>query len=183
MTRPRDDLLRLPEGSALPYRPCVGVALFNRDGRVFIGRRKREAGPEHVDGDLAWQMPQGGIDPGEAPLDAAIRELGEEAGIAPEKVELVAEAPDELFYDLPEDLIGRIWKGRWRGQRQRWFLFRFTGTDADVNIQTAEPEFRAWRWVEPAQLPELIVPFKRELYAQLLDIFGEVLRMHDGRVR
>lgn len=160
----------------LPYRPCAGVMLLNDRGEVFVGQRLDSV----VE---AWQMPQGGIDPGEAPLDAAIRELGEEAGIAPDKVELVAEAPDELFYDLPEELIGRIWKGKWRGQRQRWFLFRFTGTDADVNIQTAEPEFRAWRWVEPVQLPDLIVPFKRELYTQLLDIFGEPLRTHGGSVR
>ncbi len=160
----------------LPYRPCAGVMLLNDRGEVFVGQRLDSV----VE---AWQMPQGGIDPGEAPLDAAIRELGEEAGIAPNKVELVAEAPDELFYDLPEDLVGRIWKGKWRGQRQRWFLFRFTGTDADVSIETAEPEFRAWQWVEPARLPELIVPFKRELYSKLLDIFGEALRTHDGRVR
>jgi putative (di)nucleoside polyphosphate hydrolase len=160
----------------LPYRPCAGVMLLNDRGEVFVGQRLDSV----VE---AWQMPQGGIDPGEAPLDAAIRELGEEAGITPDKVELVAEAPDELFYDLPEELIGRIWKGKWRGQRQRWFLFRFTGTDADVNIQTAEPEFRAWRWVQPEALPELIVPFKRDLYKKLLSIFGEALRTHGGSVR
>lgn len=160
----------------LPYRPCAGVMLLNAKGEVFVGQRLDSV----VE---AWQMPQGGIDPGEAPLDAAIRELGEEAGIAPGHIELVAEAPDELFYDLPDDLIGRIWKGKWRGQRQRWFLFRFTGTDADVNIQTAEPEFRAWQWVQPSQLPDLIVPFKRDLYARLLDIFGEALRQHDRPVR
>lgn len=160
----------------LPYRPCAGVMLLNGQGEVFVGQR--------LDSVLeAWQMPQGGIDPGETPLDAAIRELGEEAGIAPELVELIAEAPEELTYDLPDDLIGKVWKGKWRGQRQRWFLFRFTGSDADVNIETAEPEFRAWRWVAPAELPALIVPFKRDLYGQLLDIFGEALRAHDGRVR
>ncbi|WP_315764302.1 RNA pyrophosphohydrolase [Sphingomonas sp. Y38-1Y] len=160
----------------LPYRPCAGVMLLNAQGEVFVGQR--------LDSVLeAWQMPQGGIDPGEDALEAAVRELGEEAGIAPDKVELVAEAGEELTYDLPDDLIGKVWKGKWRGQRQRWFLFRFLGTDDDVNIQTAEPEFRAWRWVAPAELPELIVPFKRELYARLLEIFGEVLRAHDGRVR
>ncbi|WP_294266236.1 RNA pyrophosphohydrolase [uncultured Sphingomonas sp.] len=160
----------------LPYRPCAGVMLLNDRGEVFVGQRLDSV----VE---AWQMPQGGIDPGEAPLDAAIRELGEEAGITPDKVELLAEAPDELFYDLPDELIGRIWKGKWRGQRQRWFLFRFNGTDTDVNIETAEPEFRAWRWVEPEQLPNLIVPFKRDLYQKLLSIFGEALRTHGGSVR
>ncbi|TKD51304.1 RNA pyrophosphohydrolase [Sphingomonas baiyangensis] len=155
-----------PPIDTLPYRPCAGVMLLNRDGRVFVGQR--------LDSVLeAWQMPQGGIDPGEAPLDAAIRELGEEAGIAPHLVELVAEAPEELEYDLPADLVGKVWKGKWRGQRQRWFLFAFLGDDGDVNIATAEPEFRAWRWVEPAELPHIIVPFKRDLYARLLELFAE----------
>ena len=117
-------------------------------------------------------MPQGGIDPGEDPLDAAWRELWEETGVAREHAELIATAPEELTYDLPEDLVGRVWKGKWRGQRQRWFLFRFLGEDAHINIATAEPEFRAWRWAEPAELPDIIVPFKRELYRQLLDIFA-----------
>ncbi|HTG39672.1 RNA pyrophosphohydrolase [Sphingomonas sp.] len=160
----------------LPYRPCAGVMLVNRDGRVFVGQR--------LDSVLeAWQMPQGGIDDGEAPIDAAVRELGEEAGIAPHLVELVAQAGEELTYDLPDDLIGKVWKGKWRGQRQRWFLFRFLGEDSDVNIKTAEPEFRAWRWIEPAELPEMIVPFKRELYQRLLDIFAESLPARDGAVR
>ncbi|HVJ04015.1 MAG TPA: RNA pyrophosphohydrolase [Sphingomonas sp.] len=154
--------------ATLPYRPCAGVMLANRDGRVFVGQR--------LDSKLeAWQMPQGGIDPGEDALEAAYRELWEETGVARELVELVAEAPGELSYDLPDELIGTVWKGKWRGQRQRWFLFRFLGQDHDVNIQTAEPEFRAWRWVEPAELPELIVPFKRDLYRQILSIFADAL--------
>jgi putative (di)nucleoside polyphosphate hydrolase len=154
--------------ASLPYRPCAGVMLVNREGRVFVGQR--------LDSKIeAWQMPQGGIDPGEGPLDAAYRELWEETGVAREHVELVASAPDELRYDLPDELIGQVWKGKWRGQRQRWFLFRFLGEDEDVNIATAEPEFRAWRWAEPADLPELIVPFKRDLYRQLLDVFAEHL--------
>jgi putative (di)nucleoside polyphosphate hydrolase len=154
--------------ASLPYRPCAGVMLLNAEGKVFVGQR--------LDSTLeAWQMPQGGIDPGEEDLDAAYRELWEETGVARAHVELVATAPEELEYDLPKDLVGKVWKGKWRGQRQRWFLFRFTGTDADVNIATAEPEFRAWRWAEPADLPELIVPFKRELYQRLLTIFAEQL--------
>ncbi len=154
--------------ASLPYRPCAGVMLVNRDGRVFVGQR--------LDSVLeAWQMPQGGIDPGEDPLEAAWRELWEETGVARAHAELVAAAPEELTYDLPEDLIAKVWKGKWRGQRQRWFLFRFTGDDSHINIATAEPEFRAWRWAEPAELPDIIVPFKRELYRQLLDIFAEQL--------
>jgi len=152
--------------ASLPYRPCAGVMLMNREGRVFVGQR--------LDSTLeAWQMPQGGIDPGEDPLEAAYRELWEETGVTRDHVALAGTAPDELYYDLPEDLVGKVWKGRWRGQRQRWFLFRFTGSDADVNIASAEPEFRAWRWAEPAELPDIIVPFKRELYRQLLDIFAD----------
>ena len=151
--------------ATLPYRPCAGVMLLNRDGKVFVGQR--------IDSTVeAWQMPQGGIDPGEEARDTAVRELGEETGIAPGLVELIATAPDELFYDLPDDLVGRIWKGQYRGQRQRWFLFRFLGEDADVNIETAHPEFRAWRWAEPADLPRLIVPFKRALYEEVLAAFA-----------
>jgi putative (di)nucleoside polyphosphate hydrolase len=151
--------------ASLPYRPCAGVMLINRDGRVFVGQR--------LDSTVeAWQMPQGGIDPGEDPLEAAYRELWEETGVLREHVELVAAAPEELTYDLPDELIGKIWKGKWRGQRQRWFLFRFLGEDKDVNIATAEPEFRAWRWAEPEDLPELIVPFKRELYREVLRAFA-----------
>jgi putative (di)nucleoside polyphosphate hydrolase len=153
----------------LPYRPCAGVMLMNRDGQVFVGQR--------LDSTLeAWQMPQGGIDDGEAPVDAAVRELREETGVVADKVRLIAEAPDELFYDLPDDMIGKIWKGKWRGQRQRWFLFAFDGTDADIDIATPEPEFRAWRWADPADLPSMIVPFKRALYEQVLAAFAD--RLH-----
>jgi putative (di)nucleoside polyphosphate hydrolase len=160
--------------SALPYRPCAGVMLVNRDGRVFVGQR--------LDTTVeAWQMPQGGIDPGEEPLAAAIRELGEETGIAPDKVELV-EAPDRDFtYDLPSELVGKVWKGKWRGQTQRWFLFRFLGEDGDIDIATAHPEFRAWRWIDPEDLPQLIVPFKRELYAAVLAAFRPRLAAERGR--
>ena len=154
--------------TALPYRPCAGVMLMNRDGQVFVGQR--------LDSTLeAWQMPQGGIDEGEDARQAAVRELWEETGVAADKVELVAAAPDELFYDLPPDLVGKVWKGRWKGQRQRWFLFRFLGEDRDVDIRTAHPEFRAWRWADPADLPHIIVPFKRTLYEQVLAAFEDHL--------
>ena len=151
--------------SDLPYRPCAGVMLVNREGLVFVGQR--------LDSTLeAWQMPQGGIDPGENALTAATRELWEETGVAPDKVELVAEAPGEFTYDLPPDLIGKVWKGKWRGQVQRWFLFRFLGEDSDVDIRTPHPEFRAWRWIAPAELPRVIVPFKRQLYEDVLAAFA-----------
>ncbi|UYY78099.1 RNA pyrophosphohydrolase [Sphingomonas sp. R1] len=155
----------MTDPASLPYRPCAGVMLLNRDGRVFVGQR--------LDSTLeAWQMPQGGIDPGEDGLEAAFRELWEETGVARSHAELIAEAPEELRYDLPDDLIGKVWKGKWRGQRQRWFLLRFLGEDRDINIATEHPEFRAWRWADPADLPALIVPFKRALYERLLELFA-----------
>lgn len=145
----------------LPYRPCAGIMLLNRDGRVFVGQR--------IDTTVeAWQMPQGGIDPGEDAETAALRELGEEIGVGPDKVALIAQAPGEFLYDLPDDLIGKVWKGKWRGQRQAWFLYRFTGDDHDIDLATEHPEFNAWRWVDPATLPDIIVPFKRALYRDVL---------------
>ena len=159
--------------SDLPYRPCAGAMIVNREGRVFVGQR--------LDSTLeAWQMPQGGIDDGEDALAAAIREIGEETGIAPGHLTLVARAPEELFYDLPEDLVGKLWKGKWRGQRQRWFLFDFTGTDTDIDIATADPEFREWKWSDPADLPRMIVPFKAALYEAVLAAFDEPLRARAG---
>ncbi len=158
----------MTDPTTLPYRPCAGVMLMNRDGRVFVGQR--------IDPTLeAWQMPQGGIDPGEDARTAAIRELGEEVGVGPELVTVVAEAPEELLYDLPPELIGKVWKGKYRGQRQRWFLLRFEGEDSDIRIDTAHPEFRAWRWVEPEELPRVIVPFKRRLYEDVLAAFAGYL--------
>jgi putative (di)nucleoside polyphosphate hydrolase len=153
---------------SLPYRPAAGVMLLNRDGKVFVAQR--------LDSTLeAWQMPQGGLDEGEDPLEGALRELEEETGIPPDKVEILARCPTTLFYDLPDDLLGKIWKGRYRGQEQHWFLARFTGTDADVNLATAHPEFRAWKWADPADLPAMIVPFKKKLYERVLDAFREWL--------
>ena len=155
--------------TSLPYRPCAGVMLLNAQGQVFVGQR--------LDSTLeAWQMPQGGIDEGEDPLTAAIRELGEETGITPDKVALIAEAPGEFYYDLPEDMIGKIWKGKWRGQRQRWFLFRFLGEDDDIDIATEHQEFRAWCCLIPHDLPATIVPFKKALYEQVLAAFAPHLR-------
>lgn len=151
---------------SLPYRPAAGIMLINGNGKVFVGQR--------MDSTLeAWQMPQGGIDAGEAPLTAALRELGEETGIAADKVELIATAREELLYDLPAELIGKLWKGRYRGQRQTWFLFRFIGDESDIDIRTEHQEFRAWRWADPADLPAMIVPFKKALYEQVLDHFSE----------
>jgi putative (di)nucleoside polyphosphate hydrolase len=120
-------------------------------------------------------MPQGGLDDGEEPETGALRELEEETGIGRHHVEIVARCPVELLYDLPDDLVGKLWKGRYRGQRQHWFLLRFTGADEDVNIETEHPEFRAWKWAEPAELPAMIVPFKKKLYEDVLEAFADWL--------
>lgn len=152
----------------LPYRPAAGIMLINDASKVWVGQR--------LDSTLeAWQMPQGGLDPGENPLEGAMRELEEETGIGRALVEVVARSKSELTYDLPADLVGKLWKGKWRGQRQVWFLMRFLGTDADVWIDTKDPEFRAWKWAEPAELPHLIVPFKRALYKAVLEEFASWL--------
>ncbi len=147
------------------YRPCAGVMLLNRDGLVFVGQRLDNA-------EDAWQMPQGGIDPGEDPQTAALRELGEETGIASHLVEILARSAGEHLYDLPPHYKGKFWGGRYDGQRQTWFVMRFVGQDGDVNIATAHQEFRAWRWSQPDQLVDLIVPFKRELYRAVIDEFS-----------
>ena len=155
----------MADPTSLPYRPAAGVMLVNDARKVWVGQR--------IDSiQDAWQMPQGGLDEGEDALEGALRELEEETGIARALVEYVARAERPLFYDLPADLIGRLWGGRYRGQSQHWFLFRFLGTDSDVILDTEHPEFRAWQWVEPAQLPELIVPFKKDLYHAILESFA-----------
>jgi putative (di)nucleoside polyphosphate hydrolase len=155
-------------GNSDRYRRGVGIMLLNREGKVFVGARIDNT-------DEAWQMPQGGMDKGEKPWVTALRELEEETGIPPHLVERIADGSERLKYDLPEELRGKLWGGKWRGQDQDWFLARFMGDDSDVNIATAHPEFREWKWIEPAQLPDLIVPFKRDLYRQLLREFAQHL--------
>jgi len=160
----------MSDSAALPYRPCVGVMLVNPQGMVFVGKRI-----DNREGD-AWQMPQGGIDPGEDPREAAIRELGEETGLAPHHATIIAQSSEELFYDLPEDLVGRLWSGKYRGQRQIWLLARFTGTDADVRLDAHKhPEFCEWKWVVPDTLPDLIVPFKKRVYRAVLEEFRSLI--------
>ncbi len=148
--------------SSLPYRPCVGMMILNPERRVFVGQRIDQT----VEG---WQMPQGGIDEGETPRQAALREMGEELGTA--KAEIVAEMDDWLTYDLPSHLVGVAFHGRYRGQRQKWFALRFTGTDTDINLAAHDQEFSAWRWVAMAELPEMIVPFKRDTYRAVIAAF------------
>jgi putative (di)nucleoside polyphosphate hydrolase len=157
-----------PEG--LPYRPCAGFMLVNREGLVFVGER--------IDASAHgfWQMPQGGIDKGEDVRDAALRELEEETGVAPHLVEVIAQGSQPFLYDLPPELLGKVWKGKYRGQEQFWFLGRFLGSDGDINLEAHHPpEFKAWRWVEPAALPDLIVPFKREVYTALVAEFAPLI--------
>ncbi|MCX7566620.1 RNA pyrophosphohydrolase [Sulfitobacter sp. F26169L] len=152
----------------LPYRPCVGLMLANAAGEVFVGQR--------LDRDYeAWQMPQGGVDPGEDATEAALRELEEETGITRDLVRIEAETEGWLPYELPYDLVPKIWNGRFRGQEQKWFLLRFNGTDDQVNIQTAEPEFAAWKWLAPNEMLAGIVPFKRDVYARVVEAFGDRL--------
>jgi len=155
----------------LPYRPCVGIMLFNNDGHVLVARRIDMVSE-------AWQMPQGGIDPGESPIDAAFRELEEEIGTA--KAEFLAEADGWLDYDLPHDLVAKLWQGRFKGQTQKWFAMRFTGVDTDIDIETETPEFIEWKWAEISALPDLIVPFKRDLYAELARRFGHLAEKPRG---
>lgn len=155
----------------LPYRPCVGIMLLDRDGRVFVARRR-----DTPDG---WQMPQGGIDKGETVREAAFRELKEEIGT--DRAEFLAEAPEATRYDLPDHLVGKVWGGRYRGQEQRWVALRFLGTDSDIDIETEHPEFDAWRWSAPDRVLAEIVPFKRDVYATVLAAFAALLGQGKAR--
>ena len=150
--------------SDLPYRPCVGIMLFNKDGKVFVGKRLDQT----VE---AWQMPQGGIDKGESPREAALRELGEEVGT--DKAAIIGEMEEWVTYDLPEHLIGVAFHGKYKGQRQKWFAMRFTGQDGDIDLAAHEPEFSDYRWISLEELPDLIVPFKRETYRQVIAALGQ----------
>jgi putative (di)nucleoside polyphosphate hydrolase len=155
------------------YRPCVGIMLINRAGLVFIGRRKDKHLVEHVDAEHEWQMPQGGIDEGETPLDACLRELREETGVRSASV--LAEASEWFAYDLPDDVARKAWRGKYRGQRQKWFALRFDGDDAEINIDAPDghkAEFDAWRWERMERLPALIIPFKRPVYERVVMEFS-----------
>ena len=151
--------------SELPYRPCVGMMLFNREGQIFVGKR--------IDQTLdAWQMPQGGIDKGETPPEASLRELEEEVGTR--NAEILREHPDWLTYDLPAHLVGYALQGKYRGQKQKWFALRFLGDDSEIDIKTKHQEFSDWRWVPVSDLMRLIVPFKREIYFKVVAAFGDL---------
>ncbi|GGX42684.1 RNA pyrophosphohydrolase [Tateyamaria omphalii] len=152
----------------LPYRKNVGVMVVNADGLVWVGQRR----DRYQD---AWQMPQGGVDKGEDARTAALRELEEETSISAALVDVVAETADWLPYELPHDLIPQLWKGKYRGQKQKWFLLRFNGSDDQIDLETAHPEFSTWKWMTPAELPEAIVPFKRDVYVRVLAEFAQHL--------
>jgi putative (di)nucleoside polyphosphate hydrolase len=152
------------EIAALPYRPCVGVVLINSDGLIFAGQRIDNPVP-------AWQMPQGGIDADEKPRAAALRELWEETGVTGDLVEFIAKTPGWVTYDLPPELLGKVWKGKFRGQRQKWFLFRFLGQDDQIRIETEHPEFSCWRWIGADEMVASIVPFKRAVYGEVINAF------------
>lgn len=170
MTQPR------PDSATLGYRPCVGIMVINPERRIWVGQRADMPGDAEGSGSW-WQMPQGGIDEHEDPRRAALRELREETSI--KSVEIIGETPDWLTYDLPPHLVGVAWGGRYRGQRQKWFAARFLGQDSEIDLASPEgphPEFVAWRWASAEELPARIVPFKREIYVAVLDIFAPLLR-------
>lgn len=158
----------MADTKSLPYRPCVGVVLIDARGMVFAGQRIDNPAP-------AWQMPQGGIDEGETPREAAYRELREETGVTRDKVEFVGKTHGWVTYDLPPELLGKVWGGKYRGQRQKWFLLRFKGQDADVKIATEHPEFATWRWILADEMVESIVPFKRAVYEEVIRSFRAYL--------
>lgn len=166
----------------LPYRPCVGIMVLNRDGLVWVGRRIAEPDGEMAGAAQLWQMPQGGIDAGEDPLEAAHRELYEETGM--KTVSLIEAAPDWINYDLPSHLVGVAFKGKYCGQMQRWFAFRFEGDESEIAIDPPPgghaAEFDAWDWKPMSDLPDLIVPFKRDVYRAVVDAFGHLTDLRQG---
>ena len=165
----------MPKFESLPYRPCVGLMLLNRAGLVFIGRRID--GPEHVDDVHQWQMPQGGVDPGEDPWPAALRELHEETNIR--SVQKLGEIAEWLSYDIPREIVGQAWNGKYRGQRQKWFALRFTGEEREIDIVHPaghKAEFSDWRWEKMEKLPALIIPFKRKVYERVVEEFARFAR-------
>ena len=170
-----DQMSTMTRFEDLPYRPCVGLTVLNRHGLVFIGRRID--GPEHVDMTHVWQMPQGGLDPGEDPYECALRELYEETNIR--SVERLATIDDWLTYDIPREIVGQAWKGKYRGQTQKWFALRFTGDDGEIDVAHPagghKPEFVEWRWEPMQNLPELVVPFKRATYERVVKEFARLL--------
>lgn len=164
---------RMARYEDLPYRPCVGAMVYNRAGHVFVGRRAD--GPEHVDMTHVWQMPQGGLEEGEDPWSATLRELHEETSIR--SVERLGEIAEWLAYDIPREIVGQAWGGRYRGQTQKWYALRFTGDDSEIDIAHPgggqhKPEFVAWRWEPAANLPALVVPFKRAVYERVVAEFA-----------
>ncbi len=167
----------MPRFEDLPYRLCVGLTVLNRDGRVFIGRRSD--GPEQVDMTHVWQMPQGGLDPGEDPYACGLRELAEETNIR--SVERLGEIEEWLKYDIPREIVGRAWQGKYRGQTQKWFALRFTGNDSEIDVAHPagghEPEFVAWRWEPMQNLPDLVVPFKRKTYERVVKEFARFAKI------
>jgi putative (di)nucleoside polyphosphate hydrolase len=170
-----------PNPSKLPYRACVGIMVLNRSGRVFVGRRRN--GPEHVDATHAWQMPQGGVDPGEDTWPAALRELHEETNIR--SVERLGEIADWLTYDIPSDILGDAWSGKYRGQTQKWYAMRFVGDEREIDVVHPggghhKAEFTDWRWEPMQNLPALVVPFKRQVYEQVVAAFSRFVAPGEG---
>ena len=161
-------LFGMTDLSKLPYRPCVGVVLINAEGLIFAGQRLDNNG-------AAWQMPQGGIDADEKPRQAALRELWEETGVTADLVEFVGKTHNWVTYDLPPELLGKVWGGKYKGQRQKWFLYRFTGRDDQINIASEHPEFSQWRWIDAKTMLAGIVPFKRAVYDQVIRSFRAYL--------